>query len=93
MSDILIVMGPMPGPVRKSDLAAVGLGKVAAGKSDGALDLLILGPTTEESMREVSRLGARCVYLVDHPDLEPYTAEAWAKAATAFLEVTAPTSR
>ena len=86
MSDILIVMGPMPGPVRKSDLAAVGLGKVAAGKSDGALDLLILGPTTEQSMSEVSRLGARCVYLVDHPDLEPYTAEAWAKAATAFLE-------
>ena len=46
MSDVLIVVGPLSGPVRKGDLAAVGFGDLLADRSGGAVDVLVLGPTT-----------------------------------------------
>ncbi len=86
MSDILIVMGPASDPVSKGNLAAVSFGKLAAEKSGGSLDLLILGQITEENQRKASYLGAHKVWVLNHPDLEPYTAEAYAGAVVAFLK-------
>ena len=84
--DVLIVIGPFSGPLRKSDLAAVGFGQVLAEKSGGALDILMVGPTTEDHDRVAAHLGARTVHVLSHPDLECYTAEAYAAAVVAFLK-------
>ncbi len=84
--DVLIVMGPLSGQIRKGDLAAVGFGQVLAEKSGGALDILMLGPTTEDGENLAAHLGARNVHVLSHPDLEFYTAEAYAAAAAAFLK-------
>lgn len=83
--DVLIIMGPVLGPIRSADLAGVGFGNAAAEKSGGALDVLMLGPTTEDNRKTASHLGARKVYMLEHADLEAYTAEAFAAAAVAFL--------
>ena len=86
MSDVLTVMGPLLRPVSNSDLAAVGFGESLAARSGGALDILILGPTTEDNERALVHLGVRYVYLLRHADLESYTAEAYASAVVAFVK-------
>ncbi len=85
-SDILIVIGPASSPVKKGDLAALGLGKAASEKTGGAFDALVLGPHAAEAAAEVAPHGARTVFTLDHPDLATYTAEAYARAAHAFLD-------
>ena len=57
-----------------------------AEKGGGALDILILGPTSEECESVLAHLGVRCVYVLNHADLESYTAEAYAAAVVAFLK-------
>ncbi len=86
MSDVLVVVGPLGGAVRKSDLAAVGFGVSLAEKSGGALDALVLGPTIEGGQSVLAHLGARSLYVLNHPDLEAYTAEAYARAVVAFMK-------
>lgn len=84
--DVLIIVESVLGPIRSADLVAVGFGKLAAQQSGGALDVLMLGPTSEDDRKAVSHLGARNVYVLEHADLESYTAEAFSAAAVAFLK-------
>jgi len=86
MPDVLIVIGAVAGPVSKGDLAAVGFGEMLAEKSGGAVDILMLGPTTEDGESVVAHLGVRNIYVLGHADLESYTAEAYATAVVAFLK-------
>jgi electron transfer flavoprotein alpha subunit len=85
MSDVLIILGPASQPVKKTDLAAFGFASAAVERTGGAFDALFLGPASPAAARELSRLGARKLFVFDHPDLASYTAEAYAAAVAGFL--------
>ncbi|MCZ6794126.1 MAG: electron transfer flavoprotein subunit alpha/FixB family protein [Planctomycetota bacterium] len=84
MSDVLVVIGPAASPLKKQDLAAVGFGRRAASLAGGSCDVLLLGGKSEAE--GVARRGVRRVFAASHPDLDVYTAEAYAAAIAGFLE-------
>jgi electron transfer flavoprotein alpha subunit len=80
MADCLIAIVPAGPHASRSELAAIGFGRLAAQRAGGSLDLLVLGPHAAEASRGVAQLGARKVLVADHPDLVQNTGEALAAA-------------
>ena len=83
-SDVLIVVGPAESPVRKIDLAAVGFGIEAAQRLGGGVDLLLMGPEAAAAAPAFAELEIRKIIVLEHADLNDYTAEAYSSALAQF---------
>lgn len=86
MSNVLIVIVPGGSQASRSELAAVGFGRLAAEKAGGAFDVLVLGPNAKAAAPSLAQTGARRVLVGDHADLKENTGEALAAAIVAVAK-------
>lgn len=85
MADVLIAVIPSGPQASRSELAAVGFGRLAADKAGGAYDVLVLGPNATSAAANFTKLGARRVLTADHTDLKQNTGEALSTAIAAVV--------
>ena len=82
MSKILVVVETGDGKLRAHSLPGITAGQQLAAKAGGELHLLVLGagPKAAADAIAAGGYGAKTVHVAAHPELEPFTAEAWADA-------------
>ncbi len=87
--DALAILGPCSpesdAAPRKSDRAALGFAQDFVSQTEGEFDVLSIGPHAGSWLDAVRRFGARKVYVADHHDLQPYTAEGYEAAAAQHI--------
>jgi len=86
MTDTLIIIQAASGELSKSDLSAAGFGRAAATAAGGGFDVLLLGPMAVDLSSSAGMIGAGKVFTMSSPELDVYTAEAYAAAVAAFLD-------
>lgn len=82
MSKVLVIVETTASDIKPLSLAGVTAGKQIADKAGVELHLLVLGKAPGAAAQAVAAAGygAAGVHTLEHPELEPMTAEAWADA-------------
>jgi len=82
MSTILVIVETAGGKLKNASLPGITAGQQLARQAGSDLHLLVLGANVGEAATAIAAAGygATTVHKVEHPELEPATAEAWADA-------------
>jgi electron transfer flavoprotein alpha subunit len=82
MSKVLILVEAAGNAVKSSSLPGVAAGQQLAQHSSAELHLLVLGASVAEAAAAAASAGygAAAVHALEHPELDPFTAEAWCDA-------------
>lgn len=82
MSKVLVVVELGDGKLRAHSLPGITCGQQIAASLGGELHLLVLGAAPQAAAEAIAAQGwgATTVHVAAHPELEPFTAEAWADA-------------
>ncbi len=82
MSTVLILVENDGNAIKSSSLPGITAGQQLAKATGGELHLLVLGSGVGDAAAAIGAAGygAAKVHVVDHPELQPFTAEAWADA-------------
>ena len=85
MSKVLVIVEAADGKMKSVSLPGLACGQQIAAKSGGELHLLVLGAQVQAAAQQIASegYGAATVHVVEHAELEPFTAEAWGDAITA----------
>src|SRR5699024_3373432 len=52
----------------------------SAPPSSGGIEAVVVGALSDDAVAELGRLGVAAIHHLEHPDLEQYSAAAWAQA-------------
>jgi electron transfer flavoprotein alpha subunit len=87
MSNVLVIVETDANGPKAAALPGITAGQQLAAKGGGQLHLLVLGAAPQAAAEAVARggYGATAVHVVAHPELEPFTAEAWTDAVVAAV--------
>ena len=87
MSNVLVIVETDAHGPKAAALPGITAGQQLAAKGGGQLHLLVLGAAPQAAAEAVARggYGAAAVHVVAHPELEPFTAEAWTDAVVAAV--------
>lgn len=66
-------------------LELLGIGRQLADRRGTSLTAVLMGSETGKTAEKLIKYGADTVYLVDHPDLEPFTEERYTKILTRLI--------
>src|SRR4029079_14281688 len=79
MSNVLVIVETDASGPKAAALPGVTAGQMLAAKTGGQLHLLVLGAAPQAAAQALAQggYGASTVHVVAHPELEPFTAEAW----------------
>jgi electron transfer flavoprotein alpha subunit len=85
MSKVLVILETAQGKLKSVSLPGLACGQQISSKGGGELHLLVVGAGVDAAAQQVASegYGAAAVHVVEHPELEPFTAEAWGDAITA----------
>jgi electron transfer flavoprotein alpha subunit len=94
MSKVLVVLETADAKVKSVSLPGLTCGQQLAGQGGGELHLLVVGASAKADAQAVAALGygATTVHAVEHPELEPFTAEAWTDAIVAAAKQIGPSA-
>jgi electron transfer flavoprotein alpha subunit len=94
MSKVLVIVETGDGKIRAHSLPGITAGQQLAAKAGGELHLLVLGASPKAAADAIAAAGygAKVVHAAASPDLEPFTAEAWADAIVAAVKATGATA-
>ena len=94
MSKVLVVVETGDGKLRAHSLPGITAGQQLAAQDGGELHLLVLGANPKAAADAISAggYGAKTVHVAAHPELEPFTAEAWADAIVVAVRATGATA-
>lgn len=92
MSVVIVVVEAADGRIKSASLPGITAGQALARHAGAELHLLALGQAGAAAAPSLaaSPFGATQVHVLDHPDLEPATAEAWADAILAAAQEIQP---
>jgi len=90
MSNVLVICEIGDGKLRAHSLPGITCGQQIAAATGGELHLLVLGSAPQAAAAAIASdgYGAKTVHVVANPELEPFTAEAWADAIVAVAKHT-----
>jgi len=81
MSIVLVIVEADDTDIKAVSLPGIACGKELADKSGGSLEFLVLGASTAAAGKIAEAgYGATKVHTIEHPELAPFTAEAWTDA-------------
>jgi electron transfer flavoprotein alpha subunit len=80
MSKILVVAEQSGGELRKSTLHVINFAQMAAAKSGGTVEAMVIGAGIANAAAEVAKYGVSKVYAVDAPVFENYLAQSFSHA-------------
>jgi electron transfer flavoprotein alpha subunit len=82
MSKVVVIVETTASDIKPLSLAGITAGQQIAQKAGAELHLLVLGKSPETAARAVAGAGygSAGVHTIEHPELEPMTAEAWSDA-------------
>jgi electron transfer flavoprotein alpha subunit len=85
MSKVLVIVETAGDQLKSVSLPGLACGQQLAAKGGGELHLLVLGTNVQAAAQRIASEGyqAATVHVVEHAELEPFTAEAWGDAITA----------
>ncbi|HET6584603.1 MAG TPA: hypothetical protein VFG69_14190, partial [Nannocystaceae bacterium] len=94
MSKVLVVVETGDGKLRAHSLPGITAGQQLAAQDGGDLHLLVLGAAPKAAADAIAAAGygATTVHTAVHPELEPFTAEAWADAIVAAVRAIGATA-
>jgi len=87
MSNVLVIVETDANGPKAAALPGITAGQQLAAKTGGQLHLLVLGANPQAAAQAVAQggYGATAVHVGAHPELEPFTAEAWTDAVVATV--------
>jgi electron transfer flavoprotein alpha subunit len=87
MSNVLVIVETDSAGPKAAALPGITAGQQLAAKTGGQLHLLVLGANPQAAAQAVAQggYGATAVHVAAHPELEPFTAEAWTDAVVAAV--------
>jgi electron transfer flavoprotein alpha subunit len=96
MSKVLVVVEPdvANGGIKSISLPGITCGAQLAAAAGAELHLLVLGAKVHAAAQAIAQAGygAKVVHVVEHPELDPFTAEAWTDAVVAAVAATGATA-